>query len=61
LATAIALGVPSLALASTTETATYAQREARDTAVADFQGGSTVVIAMSGGAFIVLILLLLLL
>jgi hypothetical protein len=39
----------------------YAQREARDTKVADYKGGSTVVIAMSGGAFVVLLVLLLLL
>ena len=39
----------------------YAQREALDTKVADYKGGSTVVIAMSGGAFVVLLVLLLLL
>jgi hypothetical protein len=38
----------------------YAQREAKDKVVENYQGGNTVVIAMSGGAFVVLILLLLL-
>lgn len=37
----------------------YAQREAQDKAVADFEGGSVVVIGMSGGALLVLLLLLL--
>jgi hypothetical protein len=46
---------------TTTETKDYAQREAKDKAVADFKGGSTVVIAMSGGTILVLVLLLLLL
>ncbi len=41
--------------------ASYAQRETQDKKVADYRGGSTVVIAMSGGAFIVLLFLLLLL
>jgi hypothetical protein len=39
----------------------YAQREAQDKQVAEYQGGSTVVVVMSGGAFIVLLFLLLLL
>lgn len=38
--------------------AEYAQREARDKAVASFEGGSVVVIGISGGALLVLLLLL---
>ena len=43
------------------ETASYAEREARDQRVANYEGGQTVVIAMSGGALVVLLVLLLLL
>ena len=38
----------------------YAQREQKDKQVADYQGGSTVVIGISGGAIIVILLILLL-
>ena len=47
--------------APTPDATDYAQREAQDKQVADYQGGNTVVIAMSGGAFVVLLLLLLIL
>lgn len=43
------------------ETTSYAEREARDQKVANYEGGQTVVIAMSGGALVVLLILLLLL
>lgn len=49
------------AQATRTESNDYSQRETRDNKVADYKGGSTVVIAMSGGAFVVLLFLLLLL
>lgn len=39
----------------------YADREAKDKQVADYEGGSVIVIAMSGTAFVALLLLLLLL
>jgi hypothetical protein len=39
----------------------YAQREAQDKKVANYQGGSTVVIGISGGALLVLLFLLLIL
>lgn len=39
----------------------YADREAQDKQVAEYEGGSTVVIAMSGGALVVLLFLLLIL
>ena len=39
----------------------YAQREAQDQKVANYQGGSTVVIGISGGALLVLLFLLLIL
>jgi hypothetical protein len=37
----------------------YAQREAQDKSVANYEGGSTVVIGISGGALLVLLFLLL--
>lgn len=37
----------------------YADREAQNQQVAEYEGGSTVVIAMSGGALVVLLFLLL--
>ncbi|HEU0032197.1 MAG TPA: hypothetical protein VFQ53_16295 [Kofleriaceae bacterium] len=79
IASALALGAPSVALADTAPVAThvvkaeapapatqqasndYAQREAQDKQVANYEGGNTVVIAMSGGALVVLLLILLLL
>jgi hypothetical protein len=45
--------------AQSNDSSDYAQREAQDKQVANYQGGNTVVIAMSGGAFVVLLLLLL--
>jgi hypothetical protein len=39
----------------------YASREAKDKQVADYQGGSAVVIGISGGGLLVLLFLLLLL
>ncbi len=47
--------------AAQVETNSYAEREAADQQVADYEGGQTVVIAMSGGALVVLLVLLLLL
>ena len=47
--------------ATTQATTDYAKREAKDTKVADYRGGNTVVIAMSGGAFVLLLILLLVL
>lgn len=49
------------AQAEQVDASSYAQRETQDKKVADYKGGSTVVIAMSGGAFVVLLVLLLLL
>ena len=49
------------ARAEAVETVSYAEREAQDKQVANYQGGQTVVIAMSGGALVVLLILLLLL
>lgn len=77
LAAGLALAAPAAALAApateiveptqapvraaAVETATYAEREARNQQVASYEGGQTVVIAMSGGALVVLLILLLLL
>jgi hypothetical protein len=46
---------------STTDASSYAEREARDSKVASFQGGDLVVIGVSGGAILVLLFLLLIL
>lgn len=46
--------------ASSTDTSDYAQREAKDTKAAEFQGGNTVIV-MSGTALVALVLLLLIL
>jgi hypothetical protein len=46
--------------ANTQDATNYAQRDAKDKQVQNYEGGNTVVIAMSGGAFVVLLLLLLL-
>ena len=43
------------------ETTSYAERDAQDKQVENYEGGATVVIAMSGGALVVLLVLLLLL
>jgi hypothetical protein len=42
-------------------TASYADREAQNQQVAEYEGGNTVVIGISGGALVVLLILLLLL
>ena len=47
--------------AQQTDASNYADREAQNQKVANYEGGNTVVIAMSGGAFIILLFLLLLL
>lgn len=46
--------------ATTSDSSSYAQREQRDHKVADYQGGSTIVIGASGAALIVLLLVLVL-
>jgi hypothetical protein len=46
--------------ATTTDTASYSQREAQDKQVAEYEGGQTVIV-FSGAAFVALILLLILL
>ncbi|MGN6105471.1 MAG: hypothetical protein ACTHU0_10235 [Kofleriaceae bacterium] len=70
LAAGLALAAPTIAEARTTtptaerDAARYAEREARDpraAEVADFEGGSTIVVALSGSTVVVLFLLLLLL
>lgn len=71
-APSVAMAAPSAPIAHVEKTAApapaaqsdatnYAQRETSDQKVADYQGGSTVVIAMSGGAFVLLLILLLIL
>jgi hypothetical protein len=52
---------PTPAPAPAQDASRYADREAKDKQVADYEGGSVVVFAMSGTAFVALILLLLLL
>lgn len=44
-----------------TDASAYAAREAQDKKVANYEGGSVVVIGISGGALVVLLLLLLIL
>jgi hypothetical protein len=77
LAAALMLAAPAAALAApqteivqttqapdraqTSESQSYADREARDKQVQNYEGGDTVVIAMSGTALVVLLVLLLLL
>lgn len=39
----------------------YAERQAQDKQVAEYEGGNTVVVVMSGGALVVLLFLLLIL
>ncbi|MEJ7599448.1 MAG: hypothetical protein WKG01_16190 [Kofleriaceae bacterium] len=46
--------------AAKSETVDYAQRESKDSKVADYQGGSRVVIGISGGALLILIIVLIL-
>jgi hypothetical protein len=53
---------PAPVAAPQVDTQGYAQREQKDaTHVANYQGGSTVVIGISGGALIVIIIVLLIL
>ena len=59
--TAIVEKTQTPARAEAIETASYAEREAHDQQVANYEGGQTVVVAMSGGALVVLLVLLLLL
>ena len=77
LAAALMLAAPAAALAApqteivqttrapaparATESQSYAERDARDKQVQNYEGGDTVVIAMSGTALVVLLVLLLLL
>jgi len=46
--------------AAAADTSGYAQREQQDKQVANYEGGSVVVIGISGGALVVLLLILLL-
>jgi hypothetical protein len=46
--------------AAASDTSGYAQREQQDKQVANYEGGSTVVIGISGGTLVVLLLILLL-
>jgi hypothetical protein len=55
---ASAAAAPSRATAS--DSASYAHREQQDHKVANYEGGSVVVVGVSGGALIVLLLILLL-
>jgi hypothetical protein len=50
----------ALAPAAAADTSGYAQREQQDKQVANYEGGSVVVIGISGGALVVLLLILLL-
>jgi len=47
--------------AAKTDSSSYAQREAKDQKVSNYQGGNTVVITMSAGALVLLLFLLLIL
>ena len=69
-APAVALAAPSTqvvqveqvkAPTQSQDTSDYAQRDAADKQVQNYQGGSTVVIGISGGALLVLLFLLLIL
>lgn len=55
------VSAPVSAPVQATDTTDYAQREAKDGKVANYEGGSVVVIGISGGALLVLLLLLLIL
>jgi hypothetical protein len=52
---------PAPASPQQSDDASYADREARDQQVQNYEGGNTVVIGFSGGALVVLLVLLLLL
>jgi len=45
--------------AAQSDSSSYAQREAKDQKVANYQGGNTVIITMSAGALVLLLFLLL--
>ena len=53
--------VPTQPSASPQDSATYAQRQAQDHKVADYQGGASVLIVGSSGAILVVLILLLIL
>jgi hypothetical protein len=51
---------PAPVKATATDTSSYAQREQQEPQVANYEGGSVIVVGISGGALIVLLLILLL-
>ena len=59
-ATQVAAAQTAPARAAATDTSSYAQREQQDKQVANYEGGSVVVVGISGGALVVLLLILLL-
>ena len=59
-ATQVAAAPSAPTRAASTDTSSYAQREQQDKQVANYEGGSVLVIGISGGALIVLLLILLL-
>jgi len=59
-ATQIASSPTAPTRAAASDTQSYAQREQQDTQVANYEGGSVVVVGISGGALVVLLLILLL-
>jgi len=61
-ATQVVAAAPSAAptKAATADASSYAQREQHDKQVANYEGGSVVVVGISGGALVVLLLILLL-
>jgi hypothetical protein len=56
----IAPGPTTPRTAAAADTSGYAQREQKDKQVANYEGGSFIVIGLSGGALVVLLLVLLL-
>jgi len=59
-ATQVAAAPTAPTRAAATDAQGYAQREQQDTQVANYEGGSVVVVGISGGALVVLLLILLL-
>src|SRR5688572_4601540 len=59
-ATQVAAAPAAPAKAAAAETSSYAEREQQDKQVADYEGGSVVVVGISSGTLIVLLLVLLL-
>lgn len=55
------LKAPAQAAPISGDVTNYAEREAQDTQVANYEGGNVVVIGISGGALLVLLFLLLIL